>query len=209
MTDAQVLVIAKAPVAGLVKTRLTPDLTPEQAARVAHAALEDTLDAVRRAQVAVRVLVLEGDFPADDFAVQAQRGGALDERLANAFDDAFAEHPIPMLLIGMDTPQVTGVLLDQALGTLLSPGVDAVLGPAHDGGWWALGLRRPHPDLIRGVVTSRADTGRRQLQRLVESGLQVEGLPVLHDVDTVEDLGTVAQLAPEGRFAVVVAEVLL
>lgn len=208
MSAAQVLVLAKQPVPGRVKTRLTPPLTPEQAALVARAALEDTLTAVRLTDADACVLVLDGTYEAAGFAVLPQVEGPLDERIAAAFDDAWQRLPLPVLLVGMDTPQVTEVLLEKALGTLLSPGVDAVLGLAEDGGWWALGLRRPHPALLRGVATSRSDTGAVQLRRLVDAGLHVAPLPVLRDVDTVADLRHVADLAPDGRFAAVVAEVL-
>lgn len=208
VTVAQILVLAKEPVAGKVKTRLTPQLTAVQAALVARAALDDTLDAVRRTQMTHRVLVLDGDFTAAGFEVQRQRGGPLDERLAHAFDDAWGARPVPMLLIGMDTPQLSDVLLEKAIATLLSPGVDAVLGLAQDGGWWGLGLRRPWPHLVRGVVTSREDTGNRQRQRLVDAGLTLIDLPVLRDVDTIEDLTAVASLMLEGRFPATVPQVL-
>lgn len=208
MTDAQVLVLAKEPIAGRVKTRLSPALTPEQAASVASAALEDTLDAVRRTDVAARVLVVDGLVTAPGFTLQPQAGGDLDVRLAAAFDDAWAAQHLPMLLIGMDTPQVTADLLADALATLLTRGVDAALGLAHDGGWWCLGLREPRPELIRGIVTSRTDTGRLQRRRLLDAGLTVVDLPVLTDVDTVDDLRCVAALAAGGRFASVVEQVL-
>ena len=134
--------------------------------------------------------------------------GSLDERLAAAFDDAWAHLQLPMFLIGMDTPQVTEQLITQALDNLLEPGVDAVLGLAPDGGWWALGLRRPHPALIRGIETSRDDTGVRQRASLVEAGLVVCDLPQVRDVDTVADLAAVAAQVPHGRFARTVATVL-
>ena len=208
MTEAQLLVVAKEPVPGRVKTRLSPALTPQQAAAVAQAALEDTLDAVRRTEVDHRVLVLDGHVAADGFRLQRQHGGPLDERLAAALDEAQARTPLPVLLIGMDTPQLTEVLLEKALATLLSPGVDAVLGLAEDGGWWALGLTRPQGALVRGVPTSRPDTGSRQRARLTGAGLHVVDLPVLRDVDTVDDLEPVAREAPDGRFAAVVELVL-
>lgn len=207
MSHAQLLVLAKQPVAGQVKTRLCPPLTPDQAATVALAALEDTLDAVRRTAVDRRVLVVDGDFDAPGLASQPQRRGGLDARIAGAFDDAWAAQPLPMLLIGMDTPQVDEVVLAKALSTLLSPGVDAVLGAATDGGWWALGLRSPCGPLIAGVPTSRADTGQLQLDRLLAAGLHVEPLPVLQDVDMVSDLHPVAALVPRSRFAATVAKV--
>ncbi len=205
MSRAQLLVLAKQPVAGQVKTRLCPPLTPDQAAAVAEAALRDTLDAVERTAVDRRVLVLAGDFTAPGFVVQPQALGGLDRRIAEAFDTAWDACALPMLLIGMDTPQLDEVLLEKALSTLLSPGVDAVLGLAEDGGWWGLGLMVPAGELIIGVETSQSDTGARQLHRLREAGLAVSELPTLRDVDTVQDLQPVAALAPQGRFARAVA----
>ncbi len=208
MTEVQVLVLAKEPVAGRVKTRLTPDVTAEQAAELAGAALEDTLNAVRGAAVRARVLVTDGLLTADGFSLQPQTGGPLDVRLAAAFCDAWGRLPVPMLLVGMDTPQITASLVDQAIRALLAPGVDAVLGLAEDGGWWALGLRAPHPELILGIETSRHDTGARQYQALVDSGLTVDHLPVLRDVDTFPDLAVVASQSPGSAFARVLASVL-
>ena len=199
----QLLVLAKTPVPGRVKTRLCPPLSPEGAARVAAAAIDDTLDAVRATPVARRVLVVDGPLTADGFARQEQRGGPLDERLAAAYDDARAAG-LPTLLVGMDTPQVTPALLGSAALALLGTG--AVLGLAEDGGWWALGLDRPDGALLADVPTSRDDTGALQRARLVEAGLAVVDLPVLRDVDTVDDARAVAALAPDGRFAAALAE---
>lgn len=192
----QVLVLAKEPVAGRVKTRLCPPLTPEGAARVAAAALEDTLAAVRQVDVARRVLVLDGAYNAAGFVVQPQRSGPMSERLAAAFDDA---ERMPTLLIGMDTPQLTATLLHEVVEALtVHP---AVLGMAADGGWWALGMQEPQGTLLRDIPTSQDDTGALQLARLVEHGLSVHPLAVLRDVDTITDALAVADLAVGSRFA--------
>ena len=193
---AQVLVLAKQPVAGRVKTRLCPPLTPAGAAPVAEAALQDTLAAVRAVDVRRRVLVLDGSYQADGFEVQPQRGGPMDERLGAAFDDC---GPLPALLVGMDTPQLAPALLEQALDLLDQ--TPAVLGLAADGGWWALGLQRPDGGLLRGIATSRDDTGARQLDRLRAAGLEVALLPELRDVDTVADARAAAEAAPDTAFA--------
>lgn len=200
----QVLVLAKQPVAGKVKTRLCPPLTPEQAAEVATAALEDTLDAVRSAPAARRVLVLDGTYDAAGFEVQPQRGGPMPERLAAAFDDC--DQDLPTLLVGMDTPQLTPDLLTRAMAALEHH--QAVLGLADDGGWWALGLQRPDGRLLRDVPTSRDDTGALQRAVLRDAGLDPHLLPPLRDVDTADDARAVAQLAPSGRFAAAVGTLL-
>lgn len=183
------LVLAKAPVAGRVKTRLCPPWTYEQAAAVASAALTDTI-----ATVGEGVLVVDGDHPTPaNWQRIPQRGAELPARLANAFADAGRG---PMVLLGMDTPQVTRAHLGEAARLLQES--DAVLGLAEDGGWWALGLREPaHAEALRTIPTSRSDTGDRTLRALQGRGLRVGLLPVLRDVDTARDARTVAALCPD------------
>jgi rSAM/selenodomain-associated transferase 1 len=193
------VVIAKAPVPGRSKTRLTPPCTPEQAAALAEAALRDTLDAVAAASAGRRVIALDGapgDWLPDGFEVIVQRGRRLDERLAHAFEDVGGS----ALVIGMDTPQVSAALLDES-ARCLSDGVDAVFGPAADGGFWALGLREPDPRLLLDVPMSLPHTGRAQYERLRAHGLRVATLPALRDVDRFADAHVVAAAAPHGRFA--------
>ncbi|MEW2805832.1 DUF2064 domain-containing protein [Streptomyces massasporeus] len=189
------LVIAKEPRPGRVKTRLTPPFTPGQAAELAEAALADTLHAVAATPATRRVLVLDGapgPWLPPGFDVVAQCAGGLDERLARAF----ARCAGPALLIGMDTPQVTPELL-----TVDFADCDAWFGPAEDGGFWALGLACPDPALLRGVPMSTPVTGAVQRERLVAAGLRVRELPTLRDIDTAPDAHAVAALAPRGRFA--------
>ena len=192
------IVIAKAPVAGRSKTRLCPPCTPEQAAALARAALEDTLAAVLATPARRRVLVLEGEpgawLPAG-FEVLPQRGDGLEERLAAAFEDVGE----PAFLVGMDTPQLTQAHLLAGLQALaVAP---AALGLADDGGYWSIGLRTPDRAVFTGVAMSMDTTGERQRERLVALGLDVVDLPPLLDVDTIDDARIVAALAPRTRFA--------
>jgi uncharacterized protein len=199
---ADLIVLAKEPVAGRVKTRLCPPCTPAAAAMLALAALADTLDAALASGARRVVLALDGRPGAwcpPGVEVVGQGAGTLDRRLTTAWAAATSG---PAVLIGMDTPQVTAADLDAALGALADH--DAVLGPASDGGWWALGLRRPHPRAFAGVPMSRADTGARQHARLTALGLRTAPLPVRTDVDTWDDAVTVARAAPGGRFAAAV-----
>ena len=202
----RLLVLAKAPVPGRVKTRLCPPCTPAQAAGIAAAALDDTLAAARRA--AATVLALDGRMAVPDrIDVVPQRGRGLGERIAAAFADATGGERTPVLQLGLDTPQATPDLLAACLSTLGST-VDAVLGPAEDGGWWALGLHDPaHARLLEQVPMSTPDTGRLTLKALHGAGLRVAELPALRDVDTWADARAVAALAPAGRFAAAVAAV--
>ncbi len=196
-------VIAKAPVAGRVKTRLCPPCTPQQAAELAEAALRDTLAAMAAAadlagREVTRTVVLDGAPGAwiDGEQVIAQRGGGLDERLAAAFEDLGGG---PALIVGMDTPQLTGALLVEALTALDRH--DAVLGPATDGGYWGIGLRRADPRALIGVPMSVEHTLAAQRARLAELRLDVADVSTLVDVDTIEDAAHVAAVAPGTAFA--------
>jgi uncharacterized protein len=202
-----IIVMAKAPVPGRVKTRLRPPCDPAQAARLAEAALVDTLRAVAATPCDRRVLVLDGApgpwLPAR-FEVLDQRGDGLDERLAHAFTDVGAGG----LLIGMDTPQVTPARLTASLDALAAPHVDAVLGPSVDGGWWGIGLRAPDPAVFLGVPMSTSHTGTAQRARLHQLRLSTRNLPMMRDVDDFDDAIAVSHAAPHGRFAATLRPVL-
>jgi len=194
---AQLVLIAKQPVAGRVKTRLTPALSAAEAAEVAAACLQDTVAVLRAGSAARIVVVLDGSpdgLGLADLAVHPQVEGGLDVRLAAAFQTAFTDSSLPALLVGMDTPQMTPDLLDDALRQLLDVDTDAVLGCTEDGGWWALGLTGADPGLLHGVPMSTPGTGAAQRERLTSYGLRVAELPVLRDIDLVEDLQAVARL---------------
>ena len=193
-------VIAKAPVPGRVKTRLSPPFSPAQAAALAQAALEDTLAVVAAAPTHRRVLVLEGeagDWLPEGFEVIPQRGDGLAERLG----DAFATIAEPTLLVGMDTPQLGADLLEHGMRMLTMHGVDAVQGDATDGGYWAIGLMRPDRGAFAGVPMSADHTADAQRARLAQLGLAVADLPALRDVDDLDDARAVAAQAPASRFA--------
>jgi uncharacterized protein len=209
---ALVLVVAKAPVPGLAKTRLCPPATPAEAAEIAAASLLDTLDAVRETSGVRRAVALTGDLDQaargaqlrealQDFTVLPQRGRDFADRLANAHLDASRAHSgLPVLQIGMDTPQVTPDLLARACHRL-SAG-DAVLGLASDGGWWLIGFRCPtEAGLLRDVPMSCTDTGENTHAALRSAGLAVAKLPTLSDVDTMTDAERVAASIPCSRFA--------
>jgi uncharacterized protein len=194
------MVIAKEPVPGRVKTRLTPPYSPREAAALAQAALTDTLRAALAVPAHRRVLVLDGTPGAwlpPGFEVVPQAAGGLDERLAAAFGACRG----PAVLIGMDTPQVTPEMLRPAMDPFAWRDCSAWFGPAADGGFWALGLAAPDPELLRGVPMSQPHTGREQRARLTAAGLTVRDLPVLRDVDTAADALAVAAEAPDTRFA--------
>ncbi len=204
--SCRLLVMAKAPVPGRVKTRLCPPCTLSEAAMVARAALDDTLATARATFPGLVMVMLDGEpgpWLAPGVEVLPQRQGDLADRLAGAFEDTGA----PALAIAGDTPQVTPALLTLAVTRLMSPGVDAVLGPTDDGGYWVIGLRRPDPQVFAGVPMSTAHTASAQRDRLRELGLTWVELPSLRDVDTFEDALAVAAAVPGSRFSAMLSEV--
>lgn len=206
------LVVAKAPVAGQVKTRLGVVVGHQEAAGLAAAALLDTLEACATAYGVEHChLALAGDLAeavgasdllaaAHGWTVHAQRGEDFADRLVAAHADVAATGPGPVVQVGMDTPQLTPALL-----AATASGLDehqAVLGPADDGGWWVLALRDPRDAAaLAGVPMSTPQTHRATAAALVARGLSVGTTTVLCDVDEVGDADTVADLAPGTRFA--------
>ena len=201
----QLVVIAKEPRPGFVKTRLMPTCTPDQAATIAAAALADTLATVTATPAARHVLALDGeagDWVPSGMQVIPQRDGDLGDRLRGAFEDCFAAGAGPVLIVGMDTPQLTRAHLERAaraLGVADGRGPDgdgdgdgevwdgdgegdgdgdegahdAVLALAEDGGYWLIGLRRLHPEAFRDVAMSVATTGAEQQRQLERCGYRV------------------------------------
>lgn len=205
-----VLVVAKAPEPGRVKTRLAAAIGDKVAADIAAAALLDTLDAVAAAPVTARAVALTGDLDSaadsaeirrrlKSFTVFRQRGDAFADRLANAHVDAADGYPV--LQIGMDTPQVTAELLADCARLLLQ--IPAVLGLAFDGGWWVLGIRTPTAaECLRAVPMSQPDTGELTLKALRDNGIDVTLVQRLGDFDIVDDIALVRDCcAPGSRFA--------
>lgn len=205
----RVLVLAKAPVPGQVKTRLGATVGMTAAADLAAAALLDTVAAANAAVGAERcLLALEGDLRAgrraDDLAAALagwrsypQRGRGLGQRIAAAHADA---GPGPVVQIGMDTPQVGVADLDGVAARLAD--APAVLAPAADGGWWALALRDPaRAAAVAAVPMSTATTHDDTRRALEAAGTAVTGAPVLADVDTAEEAAAVAQAWPDLLFS--------
>lgn len=202
------LVVAKAPIAGRAKTRLQTAMSAVDAAQLAAASLLDTLGAVLSSPVARRVVALTGDLDdaergaeiADalrEFDVIAQRGPDFAHRLANAHADTAELTGLPVLQIGMDTPQVDADLLG-ASARLLGES-DAMLGLASDGGWWALGVHTPgSAAVLTTVPMSTETTGADTLAALRRSGAHVVSLPVLTDVDHPADIGPVCTATRPG-----------
>lgn len=223
MSAPTLLVVAKAPVPGLAKTRLVPALGEIGAARLAAAALLDTLTVARRAareHSARPVVALTGDLDraerADELraalgglTVIGQRGTGLAERLVAAHLDA-AGPAGAVFQIGMDTPQLRVDQLGAGLDALRPERAGISVGPAVDGGWWGLGLRRAGwARALTSVSMSTATTRRETLAALAteQPDIRAESLATLRDLDTIEDLTEVARACRTGHFTDAVAAV--
>lgn len=203
-------IIAKAPVAGRVKTRLSPPCTHEQAARVAAASLADTFAAVEdvaEAAGARRILLLDGDhqdWMPSSFQTVQQRGDGLAQRLGNGFVDLGAG-----VIVGMETPHVVPALADAIASA--RRGIDSI-GLALDGGYWMIGLcaesARIAGEVFRNIEMSATNTGLSQLRRMHALGCRVRLLPTARDLDTADDLRAVATSGRGGLLPVIAQDVL-
>ena len=200
------IVLAKAPIPGQVKTRCSPPCTPEQAAQLARASLDDTLRIVLDVPTSRRVVVLDGD-PGDwlpaGFEVIPQRIGTLGERL----DGAFADVGGPAILVAMDTPQLDAGMLAEAAHQLATRPGEALVGPADDGGFWGIGLSYSPPGLFARVQMSRDDTCRSLLDALFGFAIPWRPLPFLTDFDDFETACAIAQTIPTSAFAEAVGQI--
>jgi len=191
--NAALLVFAKVPRPGDVKTRLTPTLSASAAARLYRAFLRDTLRQVVRLDADVR-LYLAPPLPEDGFdavpagvTVHAQEGGGLGERMQRGVEATLAEGYHRVLLMGSDHPTLPLSFLREAGRALQGPNA-LCIGPTEDGGFYLLGMTAPVPELFEGMRYSHADVFADTLDRAKSTDADVTILPHWYDVDTPRDL---------------------
>jgi len=204
-----VVVVTKSPRSGHVKTRLCPPLAPVDAALLHAAFLRDTLDRVRLlADVDVAVAYTPAEdrprFEATCAGVMLlpQSDGDLGTRLAAIFETLCARGFRGIVAIGADTPTLPPSFVRHAFDLLSRAEVDVVLGPAHDGGYYLIGLKEPEPALFRDIAWSTDRVYALTMDRAAEARLRTACLPPWHDVDTFVDLRRLAsELATDGTTA--------
>jgi uncharacterized protein len=194
MPDALVL-FAKAPLPGRVKTRLSPPLTPEQAAEFHWACVCDTWEKIQQVSAASRYFYsdntwAEREEPALPEQRALQQGADLGDRMYNCFQDLLSSGHSRALIVGSDSPTLPLEYIKQGLEAL--DHADAVIGPSEDGGYYAIGCRQPYPDMFAGVPWSSGDTLRKTEDRLHSLGMRTHHLPAWYDVDTINDLQRLA-----------------
>ena len=196
--------MAKAPFAGEVKTRLIPPLTAREAADLNICFLRDmaaNIESVSKTEAVSGFVVYTpaGSEPAfsgvlpDGFNLLAQRGAHLGERLCNATDDLLRDGYTAVCLINSDSPTLPGSILRRAVELLSAAGDRVVLGAAEDGGYYLIGLKHAHRNLFNEIAWSTSDVLVRTKQRAAEINLPVELLPTWYDVDDAETLNQLCE----------------
>jgi rSAM/selenodomain-associated transferase 1 len=194
--NALVVIMAKEPVPGKVKTRLSPEISPVDAAGLYRCFLLDRIRAIgamtgvdrgiaytpEEARGTFRGLTLDG------FKLFPQRGEGLGERLNNIFLDQLARAYDAVSIVDSDSPDLPNALIRESLQLLLTRQAEVVFGPCHDGGYYLVGLRKPHPELFRDIPWSTRDVLSVSLEKSRRLGLSVKLLPFWNDLDTFDDL---------------------
>jgi rSAM/selenodomain-associated transferase 1 len=190
------IIFAKEPASGQVKTRLCPPLSPQAAARLYGQFLEDVLEEMARLpQISIALAYTPAsarpffhNLAAPGMHVTAQAGEDLGERLQQAFDWGFAQGAGTVLIRNSDSPDLPGSLVTEAQQVLGRSRAQVVLGPCPDGGYYLVGLNRPQPQLFQGIAWSGPTVLADTLARAESLGLMVQLLPPWPDIDTFEDL---------------------
>lgn len=196
--------MAKAPLAGEVKTRLVPPLTQPEAAALNLCFLRDmaeNINSITAAGAATSFVVytpvnakdvFDGVLP-DGFQLLAQRGDSLGERLYHATEDLLRVGHSAVCLINSDSPTLPRSILIRAIESLGLVGDGVVLGAADDGGYYLIGLKQAHQNLFDGIAWSTADVLAHTKQRALEIDLPVELLPHWYDVDDAHALNRLCE----------------
>ena len=196
-------VMAKAPRPGKVKTRLSPPLTPEQAAALNICFLKDTTENIQAVSASGRSAgvisytpvgdeaLFEGIFP-EAFVFVAQRGDGFGERLLTSAEDILACGFGAVCLIDSDSPSVPAAAFQQAVDELARPGDRIVLGGSHDGGYYLIGLKQAHPEPFANITWSTATVYAETVAAIRAAGIELVELPLWYDVDDAATLNVLS-----------------
>jgi rSAM/selenodomain-associated transferase 1 len=188
-----IIIMTKAPIAGTVKTRLHPILSPEKCAELAAAFL---LDAAGKAQTvdSKKIIAFSPSGNRDELKAVLrpenlfieQTGAGLGERMFDAFEFAFEQNSDSVVMIGTDSPTFPADYIEQAFASLEK--ADAVLGKTTDGGFYLIGLRRLRKEIFKNIEWSSARAFRQTKRNITHLNFNLHEIPAWYDVDNPEDL---------------------
>jgi len=191
-----VVMMAKEPAPGKVKTRLTPPLTPQEAADLYRCFLQDHLlamDVLPDADIAIAYSPPSSRMVFFDFCRKAcdlfaQEGKDLGDKMMHIFQKKLSEGYAAVSVLGSDFPDLPNRLIQTSFELILNQQTDLVLGPCPDGGYYLIGAKRPYPQLFSDIPWSTDTVLAETLARAARLGLKTELLPPWNDLDTFQDL---------------------
>jgi rSAM/selenodomain-associated transferase 1 len=215
-SDRALILFAKEPIPGKVKTRLVPPLTPEGAAELYDSMLRDTIARIGLLEGIDRYLFYDGENGALEFFTEAapgmtclpQEGADLGERMAEAMRQVIAIGHDIAVIIGSDSPDLPMEFIINSINKLSAGDCEAVFGPTEDGGYYLVGLTRLHEELFIGIPWSSDRVMDETLARAAKAGIRASLLPLWHDVDSAADLDR-PELLEEASLAPLTREFLL
>jgi len=190
------VIVAKDPVPGKVKTRLLPQLSPAVAADLYRCFLLDRISEINALNGVDRAIAYTPEgarktFTAlalDGFKLFPQRGKDLGERLNNIFLEKLALGYNAVSIVDSDSPDLPNSIVEESFQLLLSKQAEVVFGPCHDGGYYLVGMQKPHPELFRNIPWSTDNVLSTTLEKAKKMGLNVKMLSYWNDLDTFQDL---------------------
>ena len=192
--SAHLIVFAKNPVPGTVKTRLQRRYSPDQAAAIYRAFILDVIESAGAAPADQRVLAYApsdaveamATLVGDNWRLRPQADADLGARMSQAAADSFSEGADRVVILGTDAPSLPDARLTRAFDLLRT--TDVVLGPSTDGGYYLVGLSQPFPEIFDGIDWSTEHVFRQTVDRIRSAGLRLGLLPPWYDVDTPDEL---------------------
>jgi uncharacterized protein len=191
-----IAIFAKSPVRGAVKTRLCPPLSPDQAAELYRAFLLDSMHIISEVDGIEPGVLFTPAEAGDDFRVLApshfflvpQSGDGFGERLAHGFRKLFTRGFDAVAIMDADSPTLPRAHIAELFERLANPGCDVAVGPCDDGGYWAIGMKRLHVEVLTGITWSTELVLAQTLRRVRDASLRAVCASGWHDVDTGEAL---------------------
>lgn len=195
-----IIVMAKAPVAGLVKTRLAEAMSPGETAKLAACFIADTVSGAKQTGVPVLLAyspeggrsVIE-PITGSDVHWICQQGADLGARMLSAFYHAAGLGFTPLVMVGTDSPNLPLASYQAALDALCHGDADTVLGRSDDGGYYLIGMKALCPGLLAGVSWSGPTVYAQTMENAERLGLRVREIAPWYDVDTPDDLQRLRQ----------------